>query len=219
MQVGPGGVVCNTWGRDWEALMNKEILRPGQDWQPCYKEVEEFNPADYRPGQVVDVETARKLHEAGVKLEFSSQEVDWQPNYTAITNSDEWMSRVKAKFRVSMPPGELTADEAKAAFERGEKVQIYIEYTKTWFDNDKSCLPNSFPKDVRYRLKPAPKIRPITNAELPPRFIWQQKDGCAWVINSASIDAEWIKGRVKIGDTWGHDVRGPWREFTVEEKE
>lgn len=45
-----------------------QILRPGEDWQPCY--VEEFSVSDYKPGQEVDDETARKLHDAGVAVEY-----------------------------------------------------------------------------------------------------------------------------------------------------
>lgn len=102
----------------WEDLKNSlwRILRPGESWQPCC--VEEFSKDDYKPGQEVEVETARKLHVAGVKLQcLYLGASSWVPVLRCFETSNQDL--IGWKFRI--PPAKavrnLRPDELPERFE------------------------------------------------------------------------------------------------------
>lgn len=127
------------------------IKRPGEDWQPCC--VDEFCPSDYKPGQEVDVATARKLHEAGVKLEVQDRtsRPNWSQSADAVFRNytDNELSVWEAKFRLApaapklrdIRPDELPfifqieyKDGTKQAFSRcsttPEMIAVWVEKSK-----------------------------------------------------------------------------------------
>lgn len=188
--------------KDWE------ILRPGQDWQPCYKEVDQFNPADYKPGQEVDFRTARKLHAAGVKLEWRYESV---PGKFYPVENPIWTSGLV--FRVSMPPGELTADEANKALTEWKAIQRKGCVDGKWYDTDYTH------NGISYRLKPAPITRDIRPDELPERFLdHDTKSNCIVFRTRSQASAGYIALSVANGDKWSQHVDGPWNPFTVTEE-
>lgn len=206
----------------WKDLMEAQILRPGESWQPCYKEVEEFNPADFKPGQEVDVATARKLHAAGVGLEYTSHaRPKWFDCGDMVTCSDGEADHWGVKFRVSMPPGELTADELDGQIKAGKKVQYFDEWKNGWFDCG-SELGNWNPT-MHYRLKPAPVKRTMRQEELPERIIildelYRISDKCYSVWHRDSVTDEKIEKVAKDGK-WATNLDGPWNDFTVTEEQ
>lgn len=104
-----------------ELLENFEILRPGQDWQPCW--VDEFNPADYQPGQLVDEPTADKLARAGVALEYKDSNGDWVKHGGCFFAGHP--------LRVAAPPvmRDLRPDELPPMFlaDLGEKYPAVVD--------------------------------------------------------------------------------------------
>jgi hypothetical protein len=92
-----------------------QILRPGQDWQPCH--VEEFCKDDYKPGQEVDVETARKLHAAGVKLIWAWEKHPNEFLPVSCFDDDDWKEKIIFRLAPAKVVRDIRPDELPERFE------------------------------------------------------------------------------------------------------
>lgn len=143
-------VLCNnhvtyiSWKDLKQYRITQDPRKPWEDWQPCW--VDEFNPADYKPGQEVDIPTARKLHAAGVELEFIGGAIkEWQM-VAQMYDSDSAYSSIGYKFRIALPPKmrDIRPDELPDTFLVTKPGSL-----TPWVSNRHTWTPDKIKKAVK----------------------------------------------------------------------